>query len=105
MPARMAAIRTADITRIKPNILRPGSLYRIGQVVVDMSGTDRHDGFLIETGHERSTHFELLRMIKSALHVFLEHTLDAHIEEIVETKVVSTLETVNYKAGKIRRHA
>lgn len=60
-----------------------------------MPATSEDDEFLVETEDVIPAHVEMQRMTGSFLHVFEETTLDRHIQPMVETKLVSLLETAN----------
>lgn len=62
-----------------------------------MPVTDEDEEFLMETEDMRPTHVGIQRMIGAALHVFEETTSVRRIEGIINTKVISLLETANHK--------
>lgn len=55
---------------------------------------------LVKRLDKRPTHLKMLRAIESALHVFQEANLNRRIEAMVETKVVSFLESGDREAVK-----
>lgn len=54
-----------------------------------MLATDEDDELIIRTKDVMPERVEMQRMIDSALHVFLEATLNRRIEAVVDTIVVS----------------
>lgn len=93
-------ICTTDITNINPIISRPGPLSRKEEKSLDITAADENDGFLIDAEEVRPTHVEIQYMTDSGLHIFQETTFDYLIEEIVEAKVVSLLETIHDEAAR-----
>lgn len=100
MTARLTTTRTTEIWYVSPIGSSPDPSYSKEKDAVDVPATDEDDEFIVESEDMSPAHAEIKRMIESPFHVFQEAILNHRIEAMIETKVVSLLETFNHETAR-----
>lgn len=96
----METIHKTDIWNVVDITSRPEPSSCMEEGAIHVPVTDEYDVFLMETKDVSPKNVEMQRMTEWALQIFLETTLDRRLKAILETQVVSLLETASHENSK-----
>lgn len=99
MEGRIATIRTTDVWNVNASGLRPEASFRKEEYGPVAPSTNEDSEFLVDPYDFRPIKVEVQRIVKSSLQIFKRATLGIHLRVMVDTKVITILETANQEAG------